>query len=117
MAKKAVKRSLMQLVAAGDAAGVRELVGSGAKLLDEMEDTSPLAVAIENRDTKMAKVLLDLGHAPDLGGIVVPLAEASQQGDVGIVELLLARGANINAKGEEVETALMCAACSGQLDI
>lgn len=107
----------MRLVAAGDAAGVRELVGSGATLLDEMEDISPLAVAITNGDAKMAKVLLDLGHAPDLGGIVVPLAEASQQGDVGIVELLLARGANINAKGEEGETALMCAAFGGQLDI
>jgi ankyrin repeat protein len=117
MAKKTTKRSLMKLVKVRDAAGVRALVDSGVKLLDEMEDTSPLALAIENRDAEMVRTLLDLGHDPDLGGIVVPLAEASQQGDAAIVELLLARGADVNAKGEEGETALMWAASRGKLDL
>lgn len=70
---KKTKRSLLQLVKTGDVAGVRALVDSGTNLLDEMEDTSPLALAVENHDSEMVRALLDLGHNPDLGGIVVPL--------------------------------------------
>jgi ankyrin repeat protein len=117
MAKKATKRSLMRLVKAGDTAGVLELIDSGVKLLDEMEDTSPLALAVENRDAEMVRTLLDLGHKPDLGGIVVPLADAARQGDAAIVDMLLARGADVNARGEEGETALMWAASGGKLDM
>src|SRR5262245_55701112 len=93
------------------------MVDSGADLLDEMEDTSLLTMAIENGDASMVKVLLDLGHAPDLGGIAVPLAEASHQGNIAIVELLLTRGAKVDAQGDEGETALMWAAAGGQVDI
>jgi ankyrin repeat protein len=101
MAKKRTKRSLLQLVKAGDTGGVRELIESGVNHLDEMEDYSPLAIAVENRDAKMVEALLDLGHDPNLGGIVVPLAEAAQQGEAAIVELLLSRGAEVNAQGEK----------------
>ena len=117
MAKNATKRSLMRLVKAGDTAGVLELIDSGVKLLDEMEDTSPLALAVENRDAEMVRTLLDLGHKPDLGGIVVPLADAARQGDAAIVDMLLARRADVNARGEEGETALMWAASGGKLDM
>ncbi|HEY0551051.1 MAG TPA: ankyrin repeat domain-containing protein [Verrucomicrobiae bacterium] len=107
----------MELVRAGDVAGVRKLVKSGVNLLDDMEDTSPLALAIENRDATMVTALLDLGHDPDVGGIVVPLAEAAQQGNAAIVELLLSRGADVNAQGEEGETALMWAASGSRPEI
>lgn len=117
MTKKTVKRSLMRLVKGGDTAGVRELVASGVDLLDEMDDTSPLAIAVEARNAEMVRTLLDLGHDPDFGGIVVPLAEAARHGDAAIVEQLIERGADVNAKGEEGETALMWAASGGQFDM
>jgi ankyrin repeat protein len=119
MKKRATKRrpSIIKCVETGDVETLRALVANGVGLLDEMEDTSPLAMAVEKRNPQMVLALLDLGHNPNLGGIVVPLAEAAQNGDSQIIDLLLARGANINESGEEGETALMWAAGAGHLSI
>jgi uncharacterized protein len=115
-ARKA-KPSLMASVEAGDVAAVRAAVTEGSGLLDEMEDTSPLAIAVEKGNAKMVKALLDLGHKPDFGGIVAPLASAAQAGNKQIVDLLLKHGAKPNSRGEEGETAVMCAAGGGHLSI
>ena len=79
----------MAAVESGNVAGVRAAVAAGVGLLDEMEDTSPLALAVEKNDVKMVEVLLRLGHRPDLGGIVVPLALAARNGNKRIAGLLL----------------------------
>ena len=109
--------SIMAAVESGNVEALRAAIASGAGLLDDMEDTSPLAVAVEKNDTEMVEALLQLGHKPDLGGIVIPLALAARNGNNRIVELLLGRGANVNEPGEEGETALMWAANTGRLDI
>src|SRR6266550_1187079 len=116
-AKKKVIRSVMKCVERGDVAGVRAAVADGAGLLDEMEDTSPLALAVEKGDASMVEALLDLGHDPSLGGIVVPLALAARNNNVRIVDLLLKRGANVDELGEEGETALMWAAGAGNVKV
>jgi ankyrin repeat protein len=107
----------MAAVESGDVEAVRLAVAAGAGLLDEMEDTSPLALAVEKDDARMVETLLQFGHKPDLGGIVVPLAVAAQNGNGKIAELLLERGANVNEPGEEGETAAMWAAGAGELDM
>lgn len=119
MKKKAKKpqSSIMKCVETGDTKALRSLVATGLGLLDEMEDTSPLAVAVEKGNTKMVETLLQLGHNPDLGGVVVPLALAAQSGNFEIAELLLTHKANINEQGEEGETAIMWAAGAGQLSL
>lgn len=110
-------RSVMKCVERGDVAGVRAAVAGGAGLMDEMEDTSPLALAVEKDDASMVEALLDLGHDPNLGGIVVPLALAGRGTNARILDLLLKRGANVDEPGEEGETALMWAAGAGNLKV
>lgn len=109
--------SVMKAVAAGDVKAVQAAVAAGVGLLGDMEDTSPLAVAVENDDLKMVEALLKLGHKPDIGGIIVPLAEAARKGNQRIVEVLLKHGAKVNEPGEEGETAVMLAAGAGRLAI
>ena len=46
------KASLMESVEAGDVAAVRAAVAKGVGLLDDMEDTSPLAIAVEKGNAK-----------------------------------------------------------------
>ena len=84
--------SVMAAVESGNVEGVRAAVAAGVGLLDEMEDTSPLALAVQKNDVKMVEVLLRLGHRPDLGGTVVPLALAARNGDKRIAGLLLGGG-------------------------
>jgi len=107
----------MKCVERGDVVGVRAAVADGAGLLDEMEDTSPLALAVEKGDASMVEALLDMGHDPSLGGIVVPLALAARNNNVRIVDLLLKRGANVDKLGEQGETALMWAAGAGNVKV
>lgn len=109
--------SVMKAVAVGDVQAVEAAVAAGVGLLDDMEDTSPLAVAVENDDLNMVEALLKLGHKPDIGGIIVPLAEAAYKGNQKILELLLKHGAKVNEPGEEGETAVMLAAGAGRLAI
>jgi ankyrin repeat protein len=109
--------SVLKAVAAGDVKAVQAAVAAGVGLLDDMEDTSPLALAVENDDLKMVEALLKLGHKPDLGGIIVPLAEAAYKGNEQIIELLLKHGAKVNEPSEEGETAVMLAAGAGRLAI
>jgi len=109
--------SVMAAVESGNVEGVRAAVAAGVGLLDEMEDTSPLALAVQKNDVKMVEVLLRLGHRPDLGGIVVPLALAARNGNKRIAGLLSGHGANVDEPGEEGETAAMWAASAGKLDI
>jgi uncharacterized protein len=82
-----------------------------------MEDTSPLALAVEKSDASMVEALLDLGHDPNLGGIVVPLALPARGNNAQIVDLLLDRGANLDEPGEEGETALMWTAGAGNVNV
>jgi ankyrin repeat protein len=108
--------SVMAAVQAGDVKAVQAAVAAGVDLLNEMEDTSPLALAVEKNDAAMVEALLKLGHKPDLGGIAVPLALAARSGNTKILDSLLNFRANVSEPGEEGETAVMWAAGAGQLD-
>ena len=119
MKKKSTRKQLPSMTAAvdsGDVEAVRAAIAAGSGLLDEMEDTSLLALAVERGDADMVETLLQLGHKPDLGGIVIPLAIAASNGNNRIVELLLSSGANVDEPGEEGETAAMWAAGAGKLE-
>jgi len=65
----------------------------------------------------MVRVLLDLGHKPDWGGIVHPLAQAVREHNREIIELLLERGASVDGEEEEGDTAVMYAAARGDVDM
>src|SRR5215470_9209289 len=80
-ARKKKSISVMKAVAAGDVKAVQAAVAAGVGLLDDMEDTSPLALAVERENIRMVEALLKLGHKSDIGGIVVPLAEAARRGN------------------------------------
>uniref|UniRef100_A0A914I8G2 K Homology domain-containing protein n=1 Tax=Globodera rostochiensis TaxID=31243 RepID=A0A914I8G2_GLORO len=77
---------------------------------------NPLTLAAGGGHNEMVKLLLDSGadlEEPNDEGYT-PLMEASREGHLDVVELLLNRGANVNAKIEDgLETPLTLAASGG----
>ena len=117
MAKRKVKRlAVIDAVEAGDVARLREVVAAGADV-HAMEDTSPLARAIELGNGQVIEALLELGTNPDLGGMETPLAVAAGGGDEKLVKRLLDAGADVDALCEEDVTPLMYAAHGGHVKV
>jgi ankyrin repeat protein len=89
----------------------------------EQDAGTRFAVAIERRDADAVKALLDEGAAVDTlidygENKVTPLMKAAWEGDVTIVEMLLAAGANVNAAVSQTgETALQNAVTREHSDI
>src|ERR1051326_3594771 len=82
-------------------------------------NVTPLWEATMNGDTKAVNALLKNGADPNsaLPGGETALMTAARTGNVQIIETLVARGANVNARGPEFgETALMVAASENQPD-
>ncbi len=101
------------LLVAGLFAARPELLAAQIEVIPESE-LSPgarFAVAIEDGDIEKVRALLDSGHAADTPieygeSSETPLMKAARSGTDDIARLLIARGANVNAKDGDSTTAL-----------
>ncbi|MGH6741658.1 MAG: ankyrin repeat domain-containing protein, partial [Bradyrhizobium sp.] len=109
---------LMYAAWADDPAEVRMLVAHGAKHATPADQgLTPLAVATENHKFKAAAALIDNGadvNLPIGKAGYTPLMLASMSGSLETVDLLLKRGAQVNAKNPGGVTALMIVAANNQ---
>ena len=108
-----MRTPLLGAAEAGDAASVRDLIALGADATHkDILGWTPLRLAAYyGRDRVMAE-LLPLHPAKDLDAA---LLLAATQGHVGILDQLLAAGADVYQRTPEGQTALMLAAVRGHL--
>lgn len=94
----------------GNADMVRLLHSKGADLNDmNSNGISPLLFASSKRGSPMARVLVELGanvNIPDPNGITPLMMIASISGDLSLVELMVGKGADVNAKDKKGATAV-----------
>ena len=97
---------------------------STAAVARELDGPSPrdwkLLLASEKGDVKQVRTMLDLGASPlchdeEFGG--TPLHWAAYKGHVDTVEILLNRGADINAINKDGRPAIVLAAAMGQTPV
>lgn len=103
-------RALVEYAQRGDTAKVGALLARGVDpnaevWIDITVDTiceSALNAAAENGHVETARTLLDAGAKPDkrVDGGYTPLISAAAAGKPGVIELLAARGADLNAREE-----------------
>jgi ankyrin repeat protein len=106
-------------------AHVREMAKNSPDLINAvtvklvgMPGETPLSFAAMNGWTQVATFLLD--HGAQVNGVpdsVVPLHIAAGQGHMRMVELLLARGAEVDRRNPHQETALIAASASGRIEV
>ncbi len=119
-APAAAASDIAEAVRRGDADAVRRLVASKADVNEPQGDgTTALHWAAYNDDVESAEVLIRAGaniQATTRNGAITPLWLGATQGSAGVVKLLLAAGANANARSADGATPLMTAAASGSVD-
>jgi ankyrin repeat protein len=93
-----------------------ELIKAGADVNESEEDTA-LSKAAELGRADMVRELLTAGADPNFGGIWVPLCSAVRGKNPEGVELLIGAKAEVDAQEEDGSTALMLAACVGNLEM
>lgn len=130
------RTALMLAVTSGHRETAQLLLDHKAKINDEdHNDYTVLSLAAMGSDVEMARLLLDRGANVNMRGTKykgTALMQATQgwlksgaqnadgrkyEGSAEIVELLLARGADVNLADADGGTALMCAASSGLTQI
>jgi hypothetical protein len=91
---------------------------SDKKEVDANEPLTPaMTMALVKGDVNQVKALLDEGHGVEAKqDSRTPLCVAAMNGHVSVIQLLLARGAQVNYKDQNGMTPLMYAASSGKLD-
>ena len=106
--------ALLEAVKGGDIQVAKELIKAGAEVnIQDNYGNTALLEAVKGRDIQVAKELINAGAYNDLA-----LIRASEQGYIEIVEkLIVAKHINLNAEDEYGNTALMCAAKEGRIDI
>ena len=94
-------------------ARIQTMIQNSPDLINALSDgNTPLGNAAAHGWLKVAAFLLD--HGADVnGGYGSALFSATKAGNRAMVELLLSRGANVNAKGDSGDTALQQAARHG----
>ncbi|KAI9134650.1 ankyrin repeat domain-containing protein [Acaryochloris sp. CCMEE 5410] len=78
---------------------------------------TPLEIAAEKGRDKIVPILLSAGFSPDAGNTDPPLYCAAGEGFLGIVQLLIEAGADVNIRSSDGLTPLMSAAAGGHLDV
>lgn len=105
---------LFDAVRLGSETAVRDLIKRGAGLNFERNDETPLILAIRDRKTSIAKLLLEAGADPNFAESVnggTPLRWAVQMGNVEIVEILINHyNVDVNFRQKNGVTALHTAA-------
>lgn len=97
---------------------VELLISKGANVNGRGDaDYTPLMSAVRSRHADIARILLAHRAKPDLGNCFgdTALAFAANEGDIGMVRLLLENGADIN--GGKGDTPLMMAMYTGSMDV
>ena len=115
--------------------------GANPNIKDAVEDMPVLAMALQNKDKEIAKLLIEKGADPNTVFTITKKAEfthipylkehiiswrqykltvlimATHNGDKEIVQLLIEKGADLNAKDSEHRTALSYAIYNGHKEI
>lgn len=86
-------KSIYEIIQAGDIAGVRDFIASGADInqVDKKSGWTPLEIAAEKDKVEIAKILIEAGAIVD-NGLSEPLDLAAYNGFTEIVNLLLQAG-------------------------
>jgi len=117
----ACQADLLQAAKAGDVAQVRQLLASGVSPNTRNENGwTALHVAALYGQVAVAEALIGHGAAVDAAdneACATPLADAAQAGHLAVVNLLLKRGANVNATCEFDLTPLHLAAREGHTEV
>jgi hypothetical protein len=105
---------LFDAVRVGNETAVRDLIKRGAGLNFERKNETPLILAIRDRKTNIAKLLLEAGADPNFAESIyggTPLRWAVQMSNVEIVEILLNQyNTDVNFRPKNGVTALHTAA-------
>ena len=106
--------SLIKAVRESDGAKVESLIGNSRSDLINLrafDGSTPLTIAVEQRNQNFASYLLGKGADPDLAGHAgtTPLVSAAQLGWFEGVDLLLKAGAKVDVPNRQGETALIVA--------
>lgn len=107
-------KALNKAASAGHIDVVREILASGADANATWLAQTPLLAAIHGGHPEIADLLLDHGASLTNKQDENPLIAAAQRARIPIVELLLRRGADVNAADGKGMTALMHAAEKGE---
>lgn len=102
----------------GDLEAIRSLLDGGADVNapDSEEGWPPLFHAVFMRQASAVLLLLERGANPNRRvDRLVPLEVAAAQSDPAMVQLLLAHGADVNARGPDGSTALTVAVSGGAM--
>ena len=114
-------RALIRAAAAGDLAGIEELLRAGANVnctVSPGEIGSPLVGAARKGQLDAVRLLLDRGADPNLEpGDGTPLINAALEGHVDVVSLLLDRGAIMDQIFPVHQNALIRASGKGRLEV
>jgi ankyrin repeat protein len=109
---------LMRAAREGDLDDMRSLLDAGADPMDRdmRNGWTALFHAIHTRQVDAVRLLLDRGVSPNRPArLLTPLAMAAADRDPTIVQLLLAHGADVHARGLGGATALSVAVSGGAL--
>lgn len=104
-------QSLNAAIREGELKQVKALLASGANInAQDADGTTPLMHAVVNAGADCVKLLLDKGADPNISNNAGATALMWAVGDVQKVQLLLAKGAHVNAVSKEEKSALRLAA-------
>ena len=115
------ERPVTFFVAAGNHDAVQLLISRGAEInFRDRDGSSPLSIAVQTGDARMVKLLLGAkARIPDSGNWSGPrlLVFAAQLGNLEIMQALIGKGLDINARDEFGRTPLISATMAGQREI